>query len=362
MKKRLSGTRRGLLALATAATVGLASVATTSAPAAAAPMRADRTGEAVALVERLGDRSAGAYLDPASGRVVVAVTDEASAARVRAVGALPKLVRYSTAELKAVETGLVDRALVPGSAVSVDPVTNQVVIEIDTGVTGARLAQVRSAVARAGAAARIERLSGPLTTYDLRGGERISAGSSYCSAGIMMADYFTGDQHVVTAGHCTAAASTWSVGGSPLGTSWGTHYPGDDFGFIRSSGTVPLVGEIKVHSGTADVQNIGSVSQLLLNSYINRSGATTGARQGRLTAVNVSVRYTSGHVMTGMFKTTACAEPGDSGGPFYVSIPFIGTTAYGLTSGGSGNCSSGGVTYAQPLDEVRDSYPNLYVI
>lgn len=361
MQKRLSAARRGVLTLATVATVGLASVAT-SAPAAAAPMHADRASEAFALVQRLGNRSAGAYLDPASGRVVVAVTDEASAARVRAAGALPKLVRYSTAELRAVEAGLVDRALVPGSAIAIDPVTNQVLIEIDTGVTGARLAQVRGAVARAGAAARIERLPGPLTTYDLRGGERISAGSGYCSAGIMMADRFSGQQHVVTAGHCTAAASSWSVGGSPLGTSWGTHYPGDDFGFVRRTGTVPLVGEISLHPGATNVGSIGSVDQLLLNSIMTRSGATTGVRQGRLTAVNVSVRYSSGFVVTGMLRTTACAEPGDSGGPFYVSIPFVGTAAYGLTSGGVGNCISGGVTFAQPLDEVRDNYPNLYVM
>jgi streptogrisin B len=35
---------------------------------------------------------------------------------------------------------------------------------------------------------------------------------------------------------------------------------------------------------------------------------------------------------------------GDSGGPLY-----DGTAAVGLTSGGSGNCTSGGTTFFQPV-------------
>jgi len=46
-----------------------------------------------------------------------------------------------------------------------------------------------------------------------------------------------------------------------------------------------------------------------------------------------------------------CAEGGDSGGSLY-----SGSIALGMTSGGSGDCSSGGVTYFQPLDEVFNTY------
>ena len=53
---------------------------------------------------------------------------------------------------------------------------------------------------------------------------------------------------------------------------------------------------------------------------------------------------------------TVCAEPGDSGGPL-----FDGTKAIGLTSGGSGNCSGGGVTYFQPVTEPLGAYGvNVY--
>ncbi|GLZ08695.1 hypothetical protein Acsp03_61610 [Actinomadura sp. NBRC 104412] len=55
--------------------------------------------------------------------------------------------------------------------------------------------------------------------------------------------------------------------------------------------------------------------------------------------------------VSGLIQTTVCAEPGDSGGSL-----FAGSTALGLTSGGSGNCSSGGVTFFQPVTEALDAY------
>ena len=52
-----------------------------------------------------------------------------------------------------------------------------------------------------------------------------------------------------------------------------------------------------------------------------------------------------------MIKTDVCAEGGDSGGPL-----FDNTIAVGLTSGGNGNCSSGGTTYFQPVTEALTAY------
>jgi streptogrisin D len=52
-----------------------------------------------------------------------------------------------------------------------------------------------------------------------------------------------------------------------------------------------------------------------------------------------------------MIRTTVCAEGGDSGGALFAN-----NTALGLTSGGSGNCSSGGVTFFQPVVEALNAY------
>ena len=63
------------------------------------------------------------------------------------------------------------------------------------------------------------------------------------------------------------------------------------------------------------------------------------------------MNYGGGDIVYGLIQTTVCAEPGDSGGPLYG-----GTVAYGLTSGGSGNCSSGGTTFFQPVTEALSAY------
>lgn len=73
-------------------------------------------------------------------------------------------------------------------------------------------------------------------------------------------------------------------------------------------------------------------------------------RQHLLQALNATVNYAEGSV-SGLIQTNVCAEPGDSGGSL-----FAGNTALGLTSGGSGNCSSGGTTFFQPVTEALSVY------
>ncbi|MGH3313685.1 MAG: trypsin-like serine protease, partial [Streptomyces sp.] len=53
----------------------------------------------------------------------------------------------------------------------------------------------------------------------------------------------------------------------------------------------------------------------------------------------------------GLTRSSVCAEPGDSGGSF-----ISGSQAQGTTSGGSGDCSYGGNTYYQPVNEALSAY------
>ena len=64
------------------------------------------------------------------------------------------------------------------------------------------------------------------------------------------------------------------------------------------------------------------------------------AKQRTRTAVGVTSRRRKFLKKGG----TYVAEPGDSGGAL-----FDGSAALGLTSGGSGDCSSGGETFFQPV-------------
>jgi hypothetical protein len=98
-------------------------------------------------------------------------------------------------------------------------------------------------------------------------------------------------------------------------------------------------------NGTADTSS-GNATV----GRVTRSGSTSGVHTGTVQAVNASVRYAEGTV-SGVIQTNVCSEPGDSGGPL-----FAGTKALGLTSGGSGNCSSGGTTFFQPVTEALSAY------
>ncbi|MEU4637902.1 S1 family peptidase [Micromonospora chalcea] len=317
-----------------------------SAPAQAAPA-ALSPDAAATLVEKLGARAAGTYAD-ASGKMIVTVTDTATARQVRAAGAIPKIVTRGADKLNAATSELERSASIPGTAWWTDPVTNQVVVSIDSTVTGAKLERVRAAAARHNGAIRIEAEAGVLSTR-ISGGQAIYASGGRCSLGFNVRSGST--YYFLTAGHCTNIGSTWYSNSSRttvLGTRTGTSFPGNDYGIVRHSNSANAAGNVSLYNGST--QDITSAGNAYVGQSVRRSGSTTGVKSGSVTALNATVNYAEGRV-SGLIRTTVCAEPGDSGGSL-----FAGTTALGLTSGGSGNCSSGGTTYFQPVTEPLSVY------
>nr|WP_203935653.1 S1 family peptidase [Planosporangium mesophilum] len=294
------------------------------------------------LADSLGAKSAGSYLDTATGTMVVTVTDAATATTVRAAGATPKIVKYGSAQLNSATAELDRTARIPGTAWSVDPQTNQVVVEADSTVTGAKRAQLDAAVARLGGIVRVAPMAGTLSTT-ISGGDAIYTGGARCSLGFNVRSS-SGVYYFLTAGHCTNIGSTWTNGSTTIGTRAGTSFPGNDYGIVQYTNTSIS------HPGAVGSQDITSAGTPAVNQTVYRRGSTTGIHSGRVTALNATVNYAEGSVY-GLIRTTVCAEPGDSGGSLYA-----GTTAYGLTSGGSGNCSSGGTTFFQPVTEPLGVY------
>ncbi|AEV87681.1 serine protease [Actinoplanes sp. SE50] len=335
--------RRPIVGLAAGILMGSALVA--ASPASAAPALADPSFAPSALAGRidaqLGTRDAGSYLD-ASGKLVVNVTDAATAADVTKAGATPRYVARSGATLAAADASLKVNLKTPGTAFAVDPVSNQVVVSVDESVTGAKLAAVKATVAKLGDAARLETIAGRTSTR-ISGGDAIYTSSARCSLGFNVRDS-AGTYYFLTAGHCTNIGATWTNGSSTLGTRAGTSFPGNDFGIVRYTNTSVT------KSGAVGSQDITSAGTPAVGATVYRRGSTTGIHSGRVTALNSTVNYSEGTV-SGLIRTTVCAEPGDSGGSLY-----SGTTALGLTSGGSGNCTSGGVTYFQPVVEPLSVY------
>jgi streptogrisin D len=334
-----------------------AQAAFTAAQAPAAPTAPDAAADraiaatATALANRLGTRTAGSYFDQATGRLVVTVTvtDAAAAQTVRQTGATPKLVSRSGADLQAAAATLRRSARLAGTAWAVDSAANQLVVSVDSTVTGTRLARVESVVRGLGGAARIERVAGAFRAA-IAGGDAIYGGGYRCSLGFNVRSGTT--YYFLTAGHCTNLAYTWYANASQttvLGNRAGSSFPGNDYGIVRYTNTgISKPGMVDLYNGT--LRDITGAGNAYVGQAVLRSGSTTGVHSGSVTALNATVNYAEGTVY-GLIRTNVCAQGGDSGGSL-----FAGNTALGLTSGGSGNCTFGGTTFFQPVTEPLSVY------
>ncbi|WP_433499925.1 S1 family peptidase [Sphaerimonospora sp. CA-214678] len=297
---------------------------------------------------RLGDSFAGSWVTgPTSDALIVATTDATEAGAILAAGAQPKIVDRSLSTLDAAKEAL-DRAAPPASAPVwyVDVKSNSVV------VLSSQPAEAEAFVAASGAdrsLVRVERSAEqPQTFYDLRGGDAYYINSTArCSIGFSVRRGSTNG--FVSAGHCGRAGNT-TTGYNRVsqGTFQGSSFPGNDYSWVAVNSNWTPRPYVK-GSGGANVTVKGS-SVAPVGSSICRSGSTTGWHCGTVLQLNTSVRYSQGTVYE-VTRTNVCAEPGDSGGS-YIS----GSQAQGVTSGGSGNCTYGGTTYFQPVNEILSVY------
>ncbi|MEV5817577.1 S1 family peptidase [Micromonospora harpali] len=236
-----------------------------------------------------------------------------------------------------------------GTAWTVDPATGRTTVAADDTVGEGQLAALRARLATTGAVVRRE--PGRLSTL-IAGGQAVyAAGGGRCSLGANVRSGST--SYFVTAGHCTTTATTWyadSAGTSVLGSRAGSSFPGNDYGIVRyTSTTVAHPSAVHTYPGTLTVTGTAAP---VVGMAVCRSGATTGVRCGSITGLNATVNYAQGSV-TGLIRTNICAEPGDSGGPLYVAAT---GRIVGILSGGSGNCTTGGTTYYQPINEILGAY------
>ncbi|KAK1178204.1 S1 family peptidase [Streptomyces sp. NBS 14/10] len=252
--------------------------------------------------------------------------------------------KTTAAEAKAAG-GAVLEADVAGTAWYVDKATNTLVVTADSTVSQAEISKIKSTAGANADAIEIKRTPGKINKL-ISGGDAIYASSWRCSLGFNVRNS-SGANYFVTAGHCTDGAGTWwsnSGHTTTIGPTAGSSFPTNDYGLVRYSGSV-------TPAGTVGSQDITSAANPTVGQTVTRRGSTTGIHSGRVTALNATVNYGNGDVVYGMIQTTVCAEPGDSGGPLYA-----GSTALGLTSGGSGNCTSGGTTFFQPVVEALNAY------
>ncbi|MFF5798154.1 S1 family peptidase [Streptomyces albogriseolus] len=315
-------------------------------------LAAERRATALAPQARktAGSAYGGAWFDARSGTLTVAVTPDADATTVRSLresGATVRTVEHTERLLDTVKSRL-DRLDAPAGVASwsVDPAANTVVVNVveDRRADNDVRAFVRKA--RAAGPVTVRTVADAPSTFAAGtvGGDPYYTGNVRCSIGFSVHGGF------VTAGHCGGAGQQvrgWD--GSYIGNFQGSSFPDNDYAWVNvGSGwwTVPVV----LGWGTVSDQLVRGSAEAPVGASICRSGSTTHWHCGRVLAKNETVNYAQGSVHQ-MTKTSVCAEGGDSGGSF-----ISGDQAQGVTSGGWGNCSSGGETWFQPVNEILNRY------
>jgi hypothetical protein len=293
-----------------------------------------------------GKSYGGSWFDAKTGKLVIGVSTADSTVQdaVRATGASVVRVGQSLAALDAAKAKL-DKVKAPADVAAwrVDPRSGGLVVTVRKGGdAGAFLATARKL-----APVTVEEVTSAPTTFSagtVGGDPYYINGNTRCSIGFSVHGGF------VSAGHCGGVGSNvvgWD--GSWMGTFAGSSFPGNDYSFIRIGGgwwTAPVV----LGWGTVPDRLVRGSAEAPVGSSICRSGSTTHWHCGTVLAKNETVNYAQGAVYQ-MTKTSVCAEPGDSGGSF-----ITGEQAQGVTSGGWGNCSSGGQTWFQPVNEILGVY------
>ncbi|CDR03672.1 S1 family peptidase [Streptomyces iranensis] len=358
------------------------------------------------LASDLGDNGAGWYYDNGNRQLVMNVVDEDSAESVRAKGAVAKVVQNSMADLKTATQTLSSDASVPGTAWSIDPVTNKVQVTADRTVTGTKWDTLTKATGQMAGTVSVKRSTGEFKKFDgeetagaaggaddagaggageaaggagdaagaaggagdaaggagdaggggdaaaggLDGGDAIFGGGARCSLGFNVS--VDGAPGFLTAGHCGNESQTWTsdeAGAQQVGTVQDSKFPENDFALVMyDDATTQPSSTVDLQNG--NTQEIGRAVEASVGLKVQRSGSTTGVTDGTVTGLNATVNYGNGDIVNGLIQTDVCAEPGDSGGAMFAE-----DAAVGLTSGGSGDCTQGGETFFQPVTAALEA-------
>ncbi|MEU7991165.1 S1 family peptidase [Streptosporangium canum] len=300
--------------------------------------------------EQIGDRFGGAWYAGITARtLVVATTSAADIPRLTALGVRAEVVNRSLKELQVIKKELeVTLATRPhaGRVRYVDVRNNKVAVlssESEATEHGIEAAGMDTEAVRVVPSKELPRL-----LHDLVGGTPYYVGvTSRCSVGFSVT---RGTQNgFVSAGHCGKVGSaTTGFNRVAQGVFQASNFPDSDFGWVAVNADwtpKPLV-----DNGTGGAVTVAGSKEAIEGASVCRSGSTTDWHCGTIQQRNASITYPQGTVSE-LVRTNVCAEPGDSGGSF-ISID----QAQGVTSGGSGDCTAGGVTYFQPIGEILTTY------
>ncbi|MFI7542653.1 S1 family peptidase [Actinoplanes sp. NPDC049599] len=231
----------------------------------------------------------------------------------------------------------------PGTAWWVEPATGRTVVAADATVGARDLRRL------AGAGVRIVREPGKRRLH-LAGGDSVqpTGSTSRCTLGFNARDAGSA-HHFLAAAHCLGGVGTSVSAGPVLLGDVTAVDAARDIAVVRyRNPAIAKPSAVSLPGGALHM--ITAFGPPVVGRRIQRVGRTTGLRAGTITAINVTVNFPEG-TLTGLARTTACAEPGDSGGPV-----FSGGVGLGLVSGGSGSCATGGISYFTPIHRTAAAF------
>lgn len=304
------------------------------------------SGVSAKLSAETGTDFGGAWLAPDGSTLKVAVTNADAAKVAKAAGAVPVLVKHSEQTLDAAKAQLdaVKSSAKNLSGWYVDVTTNKVVVVAKPDAAAKAQAWAENAGVKSADLNVVTSTAAPKPLADLNGADpyfiSLDGGTARCSIGFSVEGGF------VTAGHCGAPGDkTSDQQQNAMGEVKASVFPGDnDEGFVTVTGGQTPQPFVKDDKG--QLLPVAGSTEAPVGAAVCRSGSTSGTHCGTIEAKNQTVVYPEGAV-TGLTRTNACAEAGDSGGPW-----LAGDQAQGVTSGGSGDCTVGGETFFQPVNEI----------
>ena len=225
--------------------------------------------------------------------------------------------------------------------------------------------------------------------YDLELKDDVRGGTPYvfedgtrthrCSVGVAGYSVASGAQQLLTAGHCEgdAASMRQTIGASRpnqfsgsavnLGLPVsGSYHLGDgyDHGLIAAQSGRNLVPELLTWGGGSGAPmastpvKVRDATRAVVGAPLCRTGSTSGWRCGEILAVDAETTI-SGNTVTGIVAQL-CSRGGDSGGAAVSGTTAVGITSGGSASGANGSCTSEDITIFTQLYGRAESAKELY--
>lgn len=327
------------------------------------------------LRDHLGETWAGAWIDPESVELVVATTQADFSEIIQHLGARARVVETSLSDLQALADSIRDqqatddqlRALI--RALSIDYPANSVVIEVKPESK----AQVRDGLALGPEFNNLVRFEVmehlPQPSAVIRGANCYENDDTeqQCSVGFFV-ENDSSVKGYITAAHCSFGAGD-PVSECDSSTSIGEFEQSDwfnsDEAWVDTNSSFAPVSQINGYSdGILNVpsRNAGVVEAPIYSTICRYGWKTGGPHCGQTLQKNdfltvcVSAdasgncnQYTT---LSGLTRTSACIDMGDSGGPFITPDGQAQGTLFG---GYNGTCGPGGGTQESWFTPIRDT-------